>query len=131
MIIHTNVIYFIDINRSLFIFCIYCVLTVQIILKHPAVSSYLVGGADLMLPGVQIQTLPSFPKDALVSIVVPGNPCPVGVGLALMSSSAAVERAEESAGRGKVVEMLQVNHSEVIQEIEGKRARVCRVGSES
>ncbi len=38
--------------------------------KHPAVTQYLVSGADLMLPGVHIppEGLPPFNKDDLVAV---------------------------------------------------------------
>jgi translation initiation factor 2D len=54
----------------------------QIFIKHAAVSQYIIGGADLMLPGVAVppEGLPRLPKGALVSICVRGNPAPVAVG---------------------------------------------------
>lgn len=49
-------------------------------LKHPAVSQFIVGaahgrhghGADVMLPGVDVGSLPPFAKGDLVAVVVPG-----------------------------------------------------------
>ena len=78
----------------------------QLTLKHPAVSQYIVGGADLMLPGVDIPPsgLPLFSKGSLVSISVPGNSAPIAVGYALMNSS---DVTLTSHGKGKVVEVIQ------------------------
>lgn len=73
-------------------------------LKHPAVSQFVVGGADLMLPGVDLsQGLPQFAKEDLVSISVHGNPCPIAIGSALISSDDAPKRKG-----GKLIEVMQV-----------------------
>lgn len=47
----------------------------QVYIKHPAVSRYIVGGADLMLPGVLLPPggLPPFQKDGLVAVCSPGG----------------------------------------------------------
>ncbi|KAL6756369.1 putative Ligatin [Haematococcus lacustris] len=76
----------------------------QLHVKHSAVSQFLVGGADLMLPGVLIPAsgLPAFEREQLVSVCVPGNPCPLAVGQAVMSSQEALSRKA-----GKLVEVLQ------------------------
>ena len=37
------------------------------------------GGADLMLPGVDVADLPSFARGQLCSVSVPGNPAPFAV----------------------------------------------------
>lgn len=58
------------------------------VLIPPAVSQFIIGGADLMLPGVL--HLPSFREGQLVSVRVAGNPSPLAVGVAIMSSEAAV-----------------------------------------
>lgn len=78
-------------------------------MKHPAVSTYVVGGADVMLPGVNVSpgALPTFEKGALVAVCSPGNPMPMAVGSVTMSSADAATRA--AAGqKGKLVEVLQV-----------------------
>jgi predicted ribosome-associated RNA-binding protein Tma20/translation initiation factor 1 (eIF-1/SUI1) len=65
------------------------------------VSPYLIGGADLMLQGVLVPPeggLPAFPAGAFVAIRVAGNPAPVAVGEAVVSSSAAA--ANGMKGRG-------------------------------
>ncbi|KAG2496973.1 hypothetical protein HYH03_004979 [Edaphochlamys debaryana] len=84
----------------------------QVFVKHPAVSRYLVGGADLMLPGVAVPPggLPPFPKDGLVAVCSPGNPMPLALGTAALSSTDAVARlaaAGRGGGKGKLVEVLQ------------------------
>lgn len=79
----------------------------RITLKHYAVSQYVIGGADLMLPGVDDSALPTFAKDDLVSVCVPGNPMPIAVGVALISSEEAKKRAQGSQVKGKLVEVIQ------------------------
>lgn len=77
----------------------------RVYVKHPAVTQYLVGGADLMLPGVHLppEGLPAFNKGDLISVCVHGNPAPCAVGIACMSSSDAMTRKA-----GKLVEVAQV-----------------------
>ena len=71
------------------------------------VSSFVLGGADLMLPGV---TLPqdmrewNFNTNDVVSIVVEGNPAPFAVGVALMSASNALS----ANMRGKGVRIVHM-----------------------
>lgn len=79
----------------------------QIFLKHPAVSQYLLNGADLMLPGVDIPQmgLPPFEKGSLVCICVRGNPAPLAIGYAAINSTTA---GTYSQGKGKLVEVVQV-----------------------
>ncbi|PNW83028.1 hypothetical protein CHLRE_06g303650v5 [Chlamydomonas reinhardtii] len=84
----------------------------RVYVKHPAVSRYLVGGADLMLPGVAMpaEGLPAFQRDQLLAVCSPGNPAPVAVGAAVMDSSdaAARIRGQVPGGcRGKLVEVMQ------------------------
>ena len=59
-----------------------------VVLIPPEVSPYLVGGADLMLPGC-FSPLPSFKKGDLLAVRVCGNPCAIAVGETLLSSSEA------------------------------------------
>jgi translation initiation factor 2D len=57
-----------------------------------------------MLPGVDLPSLPDFSHGQLLSVVVPGNPAPIAVGVAVMSSITAQGQAQ---GKGKLVEVLQ------------------------
>lgn len=66
------------------------------------------GGADVMLPGVNTQALVAFEKGMLVAVLSPGNPCPVAVGSACMSSADAASRAAIGQ-KGKLVEVMQVS----------------------
>lgn len=75
------------------------------ILKGGEVSRYVIGGADLMFPGISIQGegLPEFSAGEPWAVIVPGNPAPIAVGSTCMSSSEALK-----AGlRGKA---LKINH---------------------
>ncbi|KAL8225868.1 hypothetical protein R6Q57_018425 [Mikania cordata] len=75
------------------------------ILKGGEVSRYVVGGADLMFPGISINAegLPDFLAGESWAVVVPGNPAPIAVGSTCMSSSEALK-----AGlRGKA---LKISH---------------------
>jgi translation initiation factor 2D len=64
----------------------------------PPVSEFLVGGADLMLPGALLP-LPRFRKGDLVAVRVAGNPLAIAVGEATMSSADCVDKAG-MRGRG-------------------------------
>lgn len=73
-------------------------------LKGGEVSRYVIGGADLMFPGISIppEGLPSFEAGQPWAVKVPGNPAPIAVGTTTMSSTEAVK-----AGlRGKAVKIL-------------------------
>jgi predicted ribosome-associated RNA-binding protein Tma20/translation initiation factor 1 (eIF-1/SUI1) len=59
-----------------------------VVLIPPEVSPYIVGGADLMLPGC-FTPLPNFKKGDLLAVRVCGNPCAIAVGEALLSSAEA------------------------------------------
>ncbi|KAH7568405.1 hypothetical protein JRO89_XS07G0294000 [Xanthoceras sorbifolium] len=74
-------------------------------LKGGEVSRFIIGGADLMFPGISIPTegLPSFLSGETWAVKVPGNPAPIAVGSTTMSSAEAVK-----AGlRGKA---LRITH---------------------
>ncbi|KAL3845721.1 hypothetical protein ACJIZ3_003124 [Penstemon smallii] len=62
-------------------------------LKGGEVSQFLLGGADLMFPGILIpqEGLPSFSADEPWSVKVPGNPAPIAVGTTTMSSTEALK----------------------------------------
>ncbi|KAI3763052.1 hypothetical protein L1987_53501 [Smallanthus sonchifolius] len=75
------------------------------ILKGGEVSRYVIGGADLMFPGININAegLPEFLAGEPWAVIVPGNPAPIAVGSTCMSSSEALK-----AGlRGKA---LKISH---------------------
>ncbi|KAJ9559726.1 hypothetical protein OSB04_004886 [Centaurea solstitialis] len=75
------------------------------ILKGGEVSRYVIGGADLMFPGISIDSngLPEFVAGESWAVKVPGNPAPIAVGSTCMSTSEALK-----AGlRGKA---LKINH---------------------
>ncbi|XP_031397752.1 eukaryotic translation initiation factor 2D isoform X2 [Punica granatum] len=69
------------------------------------VSRFIIGGADLMFPGISVplEGLPSFTAGEPWAIKVPGNPAPIAVGATTMSSTEAIK-----AGlRGKA---LRITH---------------------
>lgn len=51
------------------------------ILKGGEVSRFVIGGADLMFPGISIpaEGLPSFAEGEPWAVKVPGNPAPIAV----------------------------------------------------
>ncbi|KAK6116717.1 hypothetical protein DH2020_049537 [Rehmannia glutinosa] len=74
-------------------------------LKGGEVSRFVLGGADLMFPGIQIpaEGLPSFSAGEPWTVKVPGNLAPIAVGVTTMSSTEAL-----NAGlRGKA---LRISH---------------------
>ncbi|KAK4285070.1 hypothetical protein QN277_001814 [Acacia crassicarpa] len=74
-------------------------------LKGGGVSRYVIGGADLMFPGIDVppEGLPSFVAGEPWAVKVPGNPAPIAVGSTTMSSVEALK-----AGlRGKA---LRITH---------------------
>ncbi|XP_010534839.1 PREDICTED: eukaryotic translation initiation factor 2D isoform X2 [Tarenaya hassleriana] len=77
-------------------------------LKGCEVSRYVIGGADLMFPGIMIpaQGLPSFSAGEPWAVKVPGNPAPIAVGCTTMSSVEALK-----AGlRGKALRITHYYH---------------------
>ncbi|KAL5213367.1 hypothetical protein ABZP36_024214 [Zizania latifolia] len=62
-------------------------------LKGGEVSRFILGGADLMFPGISIppEGLPSFQAGKPWSVKVPGNPAPIAVGATTMSSNEALK----------------------------------------
>ena len=76
------------------------------------VSGFVIGGADLMLPGVYVPRgsgLPPFEAGQLVALRVAGNPLPFAVGEALVSSAAALS----SGMRGRGVRVLHSYRDEL------------------
>ncbi|CAH2066750.1 unnamed protein product [Thlaspi arvense] len=74
-------------------------------LKGGEVSRYVLGGADLMFPGILIpaEGFPSFSAGEIWAVKVPGNMAPIAVGFTTMSSGEAIK-----AGlRGKA---LRITH---------------------
>ncbi|GFQ05798.1 eukaryotic translation initiation factor 2d [Phtheirospermum japonicum] len=75
------------------------------LLKGGEVSRYVLGGADLMFPGIQIpaEGLPPFSAGESWAVKVPGNPAPIAVGITTMSS----QEALKAGLRGKA---LRISH---------------------
>ncbi|CAI5497857.1 unnamed protein product [Closterium sp. Naga37s-1] len=69
------------------------------------VSRYVLSGADLMAPGVQVpaEGLPGFRPGEVWSVKVPGNSCPIAVGITMVGSAEAVR----AGMRGK---LLRITH---------------------
>ncbi|XP_028803423.1 eukaryotic translation initiation factor 2D isoform X1 [Neltuma alba] len=74
-------------------------------LKGGGVSRYVIGGADLMFPGISVppEGLPSFVAGEPWAVKVPGNPAPIAVGNTTMSSVEALK----AGFRGKA---LRITH---------------------
>uniref|UniRef100_A0A0D9VH44 SUI1 domain-containing protein n=1 Tax=Leersia perrieri TaxID=77586 RepID=A0A0D9VH44_9ORYZ len=70
-------------------------------LKGGEVSRFILGGADLMFPGISIppEGLPSFEAGQPWSVKVPGNPAPIAVGATTMSSNEALKAGDSADGR--------------------------------
>ncbi|THU44455.1 hypothetical protein C4D60_Mb02t07550 [Musa balbisiana] len=87
------------------------------LLKGGEVSRYVIGGADLMFPGISIppEGLPSFLSGQPWAVKVPGNPAPIAVGATTMSSSEALK-----AGlRGKALRITHYYRDYLWQSAEG------------
>jgi len=79
----------------------------SVVCNHAEVSSFLVSGADLMVPGVptaSIATLSTAREGALYAVYVPGNPCAVAVGSLAMSGA----QLAASGGKGRLLEVVHV-----------------------
>ncbi|GLT65980.1 hypothetical protein SLA2020_383760 [Shorea laevis] len=63
------------------------------ILKGGEVSRFVIGGADLMFPGISVppEGLTSFSAGEPWAVKVPGNPAPIAVGSTTMSSNEALK----------------------------------------
>mmetsp|Transcript_36954 Transcript_36954/g.104288 ORF Transcript_36954/g.104288 Transcript_36954/m.104288 type:complete len:601 (-) Transcript_36954:203-2005(-) len=73
--------------------------------KHPAVTKFVVGGADLMLPGVDASAgIPPMEKGAICAILSPGNSAPLAVGEVAIASS----DVYMAAGKGRF--LLAMHH---------------------
>lgn len=87
------------------------------LLKGGEVSRYVIGGADLMFPGISIppEGLASFLAGQPWAVKVPGNPSPIAVGVTTMSSSEALK-----AGlRGKALRIAHYYRDFLWQSAEG------------
>ncbi|KAK8948579.1 hypothetical protein KSP39_PZI006117 [Platanthera zijinensis] len=74
------------------------------VLKGGEVSRFIIGGADLMFPGISVPSegLPSFVGGQPWAVKVPGNVAPIAVGVTMMSSVEALK-----AGlRGKALRVM-------------------------
>ncbi|KAL5571757.1 hypothetical protein UlMin_021354 [Ulmus minor] len=88
-----------------------------LLLKGGEVSRYIIGGADLMFPGISIppEGLPSFLAGEPWAVKVPGNPAPIAVGSTTMSSTEALK-----AGlRGKALKITHYYRDLLWQSVEG------------
>ena len=70
--------------------------------RHPAVTRYLTGGADLMLPGVGSLPARPFGSGERFAIAVPGNPAPFAIGETEMSSAGVAD----ARGKGKFLRVV-------------------------
>lgn len=87
-------------------------------LKGGEVSRFVIGGADLMFPGISIppEGFPSFSAGEPWSVKVPGNPAPIAVGATTVSSSEAMK-----AGlRGKALRITHYYRDSLWESVEGR-----------
>ncbi|KAH8939027.1 hypothetical protein BDL97_15G015600 [Sphagnum fallax] len=87
-------------------------------LKGAEVSRYVLGGADLMFPGIDVhgQDLPMFAAGEPWSILVPGNPFPIAVGTTLLSSAEAIK----AHLRGKALHVMHYYRDMLWETAEGR-----------
>ncbi|KAL4302705.1 hypothetical protein GQ457_10G015770 [Hibiscus cannabinus] len=86
-------------------------------LKGGEVSRFVIGGADLMFPGISVPVagLDSFSAGEPWAVKVPGNPAPIAVGSTTMSSAEALK-----AGlRGKALRIMHYYRDLLWQSVEG------------
>ncbi|EOY17163.1 Eukaryotic translation initiation factor SUI1 family protein isoform 3 [Theobroma cacao] len=86
-------------------------------LKGGEVSRFVIGGADLMFPGISVaaEGLPSFSAGEPWAVKVPGNPAPIAVGSTTMSSTEALK-----AGlRGKALRIMHYYRDLLWESVEG------------
>ncbi|OMO77514.1 Translation initiation factor SUI1 [Corchorus olitorius] len=86
-------------------------------LKGGEVSRYVIGGADLMFPGISVaaEGLPSFSAGEPWAVKVPGNPAPIAVGSTTMSSTEALK----ADLRGKALRILHYYRDLLWESVEG------------
>ncbi|KAM7477282.1 hypothetical protein LguiB_024525 [Lonicera macranthoides] len=88
------------------------------LLKGSEVSRFIIGGADLMFPGISIpaEGLPSFLAGETWAVKVPGNPAPIAVGTTNMTCTEAVK-----AGlRGKALRISHHYRDSLWESVEGR-----------
>ncbi|XAR57463.1 hypothetical protein NMG60_11025617 [Bertholletia excelsa] len=87
------------------------------ILKGGEVSRYVIGGADLMFPGIYIpaEGLPSFAAGEPWAVKVPGNPAPIAVGATTISSTEALK----AGFRGKALRVAHYYRDSLWGSVEG------------
>ncbi|KAH7435891.1 hypothetical protein KP509_06G082800 [Ceratopteris richardii] len=87
-------------------------------LKGGEVSRYVLGGADLMFPGIYIPPdgLPQFEAGEPWAIKVPGNPCPIAVGVTNISST----EATKAGLRGKALRITHFYKDSLWESAEGR-----------
>ncbi|XP_022152528.1 eukaryotic translation initiation factor 2D [Momordica charantia] len=87
------------------------------VLKGGEVSRFVLGGADLMFPGIHVPTegLPSFLSGEPWAVNVPGNAAPIAVGVTTMSSA----EAFKAGLRGKALRILHYYRDSLWESVEG------------
>ncbi|KAG5233090.1 eukaryotic translation initiation factor [Salix suchowensis] len=87
------------------------------ILKGGEVSQFIIGGADLMFPGINIpaEGLPSFLAGEPWAVKVPGNPSPIAVGSTTMSTAEALK----AGMRGKALRITHYYRDLLWESVEG------------
>uniref|UniRef100_A0A803PKH1 SUI1 domain-containing protein n=2 Tax=Cannabis sativa TaxID=3483 RepID=A0A803PKH1_CANSA len=87
------------------------------LLKGGEVSRYVIGGADLMFPGISIppEGLPTFSAGEIWAVKVPGNPAPIAVGSTTMSSTEALK----ACLRGKALKITHYYRDLLWESVEG------------
>lgn len=88
------------------------------VLKGGEVSRFVIGGADLMFPGIRVppEGLPSFSAGEPWSVKVPGNAFPIAVGATYMSS----EEAYKAGLRGKALRIIHYYRDTLWDSAEGR-----------
>uniref|UniRef100_A0A7N0U9Q7 Ligatin n=1 Tax=Kalanchoe fedtschenkoi TaxID=63787 RepID=A0A7N0U9Q7_KALFE len=87
-------------------------------LKGGEVSHYIIGGADLMFPGICVpeEGLPTFVAGEPWAVKVPGNPAPIAVGTTTMSS----DEALKAGLRGKALRITHYYGDALWESVEGR-----------
>lgn len=87
-------------------------------LKGGEVSRYVLGGADLMLPGIAVppEGLPNFGVDEVWAVRVPRNASPIAVGSTATSS----EQAQRAGLRGKALRIMHYYQDTLWESADGK-----------
>jgi translation initiation factor 2D len=79
-----------------------CPKVLDVVFVHSATSSYIIGGADLMLPGVIGDSAGGFNEGELRAVAVLGNPTPFAVGV-----TGTAVRGNVEGRKGKAVLVVQ------------------------